>query len=135
MNTLFDFISHVNGMTYLLALGSIAGFAVYLELFKARPFAEILESARDDYRFVRELGIAGNKRVVKNVVKGVFMAASYLVALPFLFMRGLLQAAGELASAVAQPGWSPVRAYFTGRRKGKKAQPKDDNNDEPESTE
>jgi len=133
MNTLFDFISHVNGLTYVLALASIAGFAVYLELFKARPFAEILESARDDYRFVRELGIAGNKRFVKNAVKAVLLAVMYLVALPFLFLRGLGQAAGELASAVAQPGWSPVRAYFTGRNKAKKAEKKNEE-DEPENS-
>jgi len=127
MKTLFDFITHVNGLTYVLAIASIAGFAIYLELFKAKPFAEILESARDDYRFVRELGVAGNKRLLKNAIKAVMLSAMYLVSLPFLFLRGLAQATGELVSAVAQPGWSPVRAYFTGRKKAKKSPPKESN--------
>lgn len=131
MNTLFDFISHVNGLTYILALASIAGFVVFLELFKSKPFAEFLESAMADYRFMKELGLKGHKDLLKKMLKAPFIAVVYLVSLPVLFMRGLGQAAGEIASTVAHPGWSPVRAYFTGRNKGKKASEQPD--EEPES--
>jgi hypothetical protein len=130
MNTLFDYITHVNGLTYILALASIAGFVVFLELFKSKPFAEILESAREDYRFIKELGAKGHKNFMKKAIKAPFIAMAYLISIPFLFMRGLGQAAGEIASTVAQPGWSPVRAYFTGKSKGKKASEQPEENQE-----
>jgi hypothetical protein len=44
MNTLFDHTSYVNGMEYVLALLSIVGFVVLLEVFKKRPFMGLIES-------------------------------------------------------------------------------------------
>ncbi len=135
MHTLFDFITHTNGMEYVLALLFIGGFIVFLELFRPQPFVRLVAAAREDYHHIKAQGKVGNLQFVKKVVTGGFLAVMYLASLPFLFMRGIGQAVAGFAGTLAQPGWSPVRAYFTGRRKGKKSEKTEEMAQEPEGSE
>jgi hypothetical protein len=45
----------------------------------------------------------------------------YLAAVPVLFVQGMTAPLGRIIADMTTVGWSPVRAYFTGRRKRRKA--------------
>ena len=121
MNTLFDFVSNVNAMQYGLALLFVAGFVVFTEILKARPFAQLKESAAEDIRFIRSQGREKNTQLLKNLVSAPLYLVTYIASVPFLFVKGMAEPLGSLTTA----GWSPVRAYFTGSRKAKKIKAKD----------
>jgi hypothetical protein len=120
MNTLFDHTSYVNGMEYVLALLSIVGFVVLLEVFKKRPFMGLIESVVEDLRFVKGLGMKSNMRLAKQIAAAPFLAALYAASLPFLLLRGLGEALVGALTPATSFGWSPIRAYFTGRKRAEK---------------
>jgi len=121
MHTLFDFISNVNATQYALALLSVLGFIIFFEILKPRPFEGLLESAADDARFIKAQGKERTVRLVKNLALAPAYLILYLIAVPVLFIQGITIPLGRGIAGVTSAGWSPVRAYFTGRRKAKKA--------------
>lgn len=121
-NTMFDYMSASNGLQYLMALGFIAGFLILWEvLMSTRPFRALFSSIAEDLRFTRELGIGGVVAIAKSTVQAAVLVAVYLAAVPLLFAQGLGSAAFRGVSAGVSFGWSPIRAYFTGRKQGRRS--------------
>ena len=61
MNTLFDFTTHIKGVEYILAVLFIAGYILYWEVLKPKPFSSLKKAAQEDLEF-RERGRGGWKR-------------------------------------------------------------------------
>jgi hypothetical protein len=121
MHTLFDFVSNVNAVQYGLALLFVLGFIIFTEILKARPFEEFVQSAAEDVKFIKAQGKEKNTQLVKNIASAPLYLVSYIVAVPFLFIQGIAEPLSRGFGSLTTAGWSPVRAYFTGRRKSKKA--------------
>lgn len=113
MHTLFDFVTHVNKAMFGLALLSILGFIIFLEIFKAKPFEALKKSAADDAEYIKSQGKANMLQLFKNMAMAPVYFLIYLASVPVLYIQAM-------AEPVASGGWSPVRAYFAGRRKSKK---------------
>jgi len=120
MHTLFDYISNVNATQYGLSLLFIFGFIVFTEILKPRPFEGLLKAAADDAGSIKSLGKEPVVRLIKNIASAPVYIMLYLAAVPLLFVRGMAVLLGKGIGDVTSAGWSPVRAYFTGRRKAKK---------------
>lgn len=118
MHTLFDFISSVNAVQYGLSLLFIAGFILFNEILKPRPFDGLVESIVEDVRFIRTGGRMGP--LMKKVAVAPVYTLVYLASLPLLFLQGLTVLSGQGIASLTSAGWSPVRAYFAGRKKVKK---------------
>jgi hypothetical protein len=118
MHTLFDFISDVNAVQYGIALLSVIGFVLLSEVLKARPFEGLKESVKDDILFLKTQDKVTRLQLVKNAAMAPFYFLTYLVSLPLLFVQGISEPLGRGIGAVT---WSPVRAYFAGRGKTKRA--------------
>ena len=126
MHTLFDFVTYVKGIEYVIALGSIAGYIIFWEILKPRPFKTLLETGKDDLAGIREAGREGNKRTLLNMMSAPFVGAFYIAMIPIVFAYAAsVRVFGEHASF----GWRPVEAYLAGRKnkqkKAKSAQDKD----------
>ena len=121
MHTLFDFISNVNAVQYVIALLSMIGFILFSEVLKANPFQGLRESVAEDVRFIKTQDKGMRLQLIKNVAMAPFYFLSYLASLPVLFAQGMAEPIGRGFGAVTTGGWSPVRAYFAGRRKTKKS--------------
>jgi hypothetical protein len=121
MHTLFDFISNVNAVQYGIALLSMLGFIIFSEALKARPFEGLRESVAEDVRFIKAQDKGTRLQLIKNVAMAPFYFLSYLASLPVLFVQGMAEPIGRGFGAMTTGGWSPVRAYFAGRRKSKKS--------------
>lgn len=113
MHTMFDFTTHVKTVEYVLALASIAGYIVFWEILKPRPFKTLVETGSDDIKHIKSEGYEGNKRLLMNMVSAAMTGAIYLATVPLAFaMATLFKVFGESATF----GWSPVEAYLAGRR-------------------
>ncbi len=129
MHTLFDFVTYVKGIEYVIALGSIVGYIVFWEILKTRPFKTLLDTGKDDMASIRRAGRQGNKRTLLNIMSAPFVGAFYLAMVPIAFTYAAsVRVFGESASF----GWRPVEAYLAGRKnrnsmqkKEKSAQDKD----------
>lgn len=124
MNTLFDFVSQNKGIEYLLAIAFIAGYALFIEVLKPKPFAGLLGAIRDDMGHIRAEGRADIGRLMKNLVVLPFVAGAYLMALPFYMAVGFaLKAETALSSMVGggSMAWRPLESYLTGRAKKRSA--------------
>jgi hypothetical protein len=121
MNTLFDFISNVNAVQYGIALLSIGGFILFSEVLKANPFKGLRETVAEDVRFIKAQDKVTRLQLVKNVAMAPFYFLTYLASVPVLFIQGMAEPIGRGFGAMTTGGWSPVRAYFAGRRKTKKS--------------
>jgi len=118
MHTLFDFITHIKGIEYIVSVTFIAGYMLYWEALKPKPFKALLTDGKEDLDYMRNSDYKG---IIKNVVTAPFIGLAYIAALPFVFLftlgstalNGVLSIAGKEASF----GWSPVEAYLTGKKK------------------
>ncbi len=116
-NTMFDYLSASNGLQYLMALIFAAGFLVLWEvLMSPRPFRALASAVAEDLLHARRMGLVGFTRLAKRCVAAGALGALYLAALPVMFVQALGMASMRGVAAGASYGWSPVRAYFTGRR-------------------
>ena len=121
MNTLFDFITHVKNIEYLMAVGFIALFLVFNEILKARPFGTLKAVCREDAGYVK----ANHTEVIdtiKKVASAPFIGLAYIVALPFAMAYAIGTGLARTVAPAFSFGWRPVEAYFTGRKKNKKAE-------------
>lgn len=117
MNTLFDFVTYVKGIEYVIALGSIAGYIIFWEILKPRPFRTLLEAGKDDMASIRKAGHQGNKRTLLNILSAPLVGAFYLAMVPIAFAYAAsVRVFGEHANF----GWRPVEAYLAGRKSSKK---------------
>jgi hypothetical protein len=85
------------------------------------PFEGLLKSVSEDIRFIRSQEKAAVMRLIKNIALALVYALFYFASLPALFIQGVSVVIGKGLVDVSSAGWSPVRAYFTGRRKAKKS--------------
>lgn len=123
MYTLYDFMTHIKGVEYLLAVTFIAGYILFSEVLKARPFATLKESGKEDMEYIRRTGYRNTLRTVGKIAAAPFIGLAYVVSLPFAFAIALGQAAlngvMHLAGSSASFGWRPTEAYLAGKKKKK----------------
>ncbi|MBI4690997.1 MAG: hypothetical protein HY754_12160 [Nitrospirae bacterium] len=120
MHTLFDFLTYVKGIEYIIAVLFIVGYILYWELLKPRPFKSLVHTAKDDLAHIKR---TGTMQTVRKIATAPFIGLAYIVALPFVFMftlgttviNGILGLAGREASF----GWRPTEAYLAGKKKEK----------------
>ena len=123
MHTLFDFITHIKIIEYLIALSFIAVFIIFLEVLKPHPFRGLIENGKDDLNFIKEEGMKNLMRSVGKIISAPFIGLAYVIALPIGFVVALSTAALEgLAGAFGKSasfGWRPAEAYLGGKKKEK----------------
>ena len=121
MYTLFDFITHIKGIEYIIAILFIAAYVLYVEALKPAPFATLVRAARETRDQLRRMG---RSKVIGNVGKIVAMpliGLAYLIALPFAFVF----AVGSVLAAKISPnlgsgmmfGWRPSESYLSGKKR------------------
>jgi hypothetical protein len=101
MHTLFDFITHVKGIEYILSIMFVAGFILYWEIFKPRPFRTLTNTTRKDLVYMKE---SGKQHMIRKIATALFVVLAYIVSLPFGFAYAL---------------FSAVKGSFTDGRPGK----------------
>jgi hypothetical protein len=149
--TLFDFITQVKGAEYLIAVSAVLLFIVLWQVLSPRPFKAMMETAREDLKYINQGGgYSSVARTAGHVVAAPFLAIAYIAALPFVFLfsvslvivEGVEQAIdvsgvwvarmvaankaalARLLSASTSFSWRPQEAYFLGRKR-RKARDKD----------
>jgi hypothetical protein len=126
MFTLVDFITHVKGIEYLMSIAAIAGFLVFWEVLKPRPFKTVVETGKDDLAHIEQTG--GFRNVMKSVGKiaaAPFIGLAYIVMLPVGFFAALaiggvnlaMKGAASLVGKSATFEWRPVEAYLAGKKR------------------
>ncbi len=126
MYTLVDFITHVKGVEYILSITAIAGFLLFWEVLKPKPFKTVVETGKDDLGYIEQTG--GIKNVLKSVGKIVsapFIGLAYIVMLPIGFFAVLavgvvnlaMKGAASIAGKSATFEWRPMEAYLAGKKK------------------
>jgi hypothetical protein len=123
MYTLFDFMTHVKGIEYLVSVASIAVFMVFWEVLKLKPFATVINSGREDVQYLRKTG--GIMKYAGKIAAAPFIGALYVVMLPvgFFFMvlaevvNLSVKGVSTLMGRDMSFDWNPVEAYFTGKKR------------------
>ncbi len=123
MNTLFDFMTHVKGVEYLISVASIGIFVVMWEALKPRPFATVVNTSKEDLAYIKQSG--GIMKFAGKIAAAPFVGLAYIVMLPVGFFFVVLSEVVNLAvkgvSTVLGKDisfdWRPMEAYFTGRQK------------------
>jgi hypothetical protein len=123
MYTLFDYLTRVKGVEYIIALLFMAGYILYAEILKPKSFKTLKETAKEDLAFMKETGSKNILKMLGRIVAAPFIGLAYVVALPFAFMFALGRVAlhgilGMARKSIAF-GWRPMEAYLTGKRKRK----------------
>ncbi|MCX7793346.1 MAG: hypothetical protein N2257_02910 [Thermodesulfovibrionales bacterium] len=123
MKTLFDFITYVKGIEYLIALSFIALYIIYAEILKPKPFRTLVERAREDMEYIKRTGYRETAKTLLKAVSAPFVALAYVIILPFTFIGALAVSAYNglitLGSRIAIFGWRPTEAYLAGKKKKK----------------
>lgn len=124
MHTLFDFITHIKGIEYIVAISAIGAYMLYWEFLKPRPFKAVMETGREDLHHIRKAGYSSIIKTMGKVIAAPFIGLAYVVALPIGFAYALGSAAINgvlsLAGREASFGWRPTEAYLSGKKKEKK---------------
>jgi hypothetical protein len=123
MYTLFDFMTHVKGIEYLVSVASIGLFMVFWEVLKPKPFASVVHSGREDWQYLRKTG--GIMKYAGKIAAAPVIGLMYVVLLPVGFFFMVLSEVVNLAvtGVFALVGkdmsfdWNPVEAYFTGKKR------------------
>jgi len=131
MNTLFDFMTHIKGVEYILALLFIAGYILYAEVLKPKPFKTMIDTGKDDIDYIKKTGYRNTLKVIGKIAAAPFIGIAYVVMLPFAFFAALGSAAVNgvmnLVGKIAVFGWRPTEAYLTGRKKKEEQKKKEAN--------
>ncbi|MGE5893523.1 MAG: sulfate respiration complex protein HmcD [bacterium] len=132
MHTLYDFVTHIKGVEYLIMLGTLAVFILFWEILKPRPFHSMANAGQEDLSYVRQTGFGNVFKTVGRIAAAPFIGIAYVVSVPFAFFFALFLGVIELLvkganGLMAMLGtrvsfeWRPMEAYFTGKRKKKGA--------------
>ena len=89
MNSLFDFITHIKTVEYLMAVGAIALYILYWEVLKPKPFKSLMETGKEDLGYIRNTGYKNTMKMVGKVMAAPFIGLAYIVFLPFTFAYAL----------------------------------------------
>ena len=130
MYTLVDFITHVKGIEYIMSISAIAGFLIFWEVLKPRPFRTVVETGKDDLSHIEQTGGFGNvMKSVGKIAAAPFIGLAYIVMLPVGFFAALavgavnlgLKGAASIMGKSATFEWRPVEAYLAGKKRKEKA--------------
>ncbi len=121
MQTLFDFITHVKTVEYLIAISAIAGFILFWEVLKPRPFRGMVEAGKEDLEHIRQSGGFGSvAKSMGKVAVAPLIGLLYIVGLPFafLFAIGYAAVSGLVKALGVSPTleWRPQEAYLAGKK-------------------
>ena len=127
MNSMFDFITHVKGIEYLLSLTFIAGYVLFWEVLKPKPFKKVKETGQEDLAYVKQNGMKNNLKLAGKIAAAPFVGLLYIILLPVGLVSALSYA---LVSGVAGKNtsfsWRPAEAYLSGKKKARKHEAVDD---------
>jgi hypothetical protein len=102
-----------------MAIGFIAGFLVFNEILKAKPFGTLKAAVKEDAAYIKD-NRAEVFSTIKKIATAPLIGLAYVVSLPFAFAYAIGAALGRAAAPALSFGWRPVEAYFTGRKKRSK---------------
>ncbi len=130
MHTLVDFITHVKGIEYILSILFIAGFLVFWEILKPRPFSTVVTTGKEDLEHLKRTGYGETMKNLGKIAAAPFIGLAYVLLLPIGFFIVLLSEATTLVvkGAAALLGknvsfeWRPMEAYLAGKKR-KKSEP------------
>lgn len=126
MYTLVDFITHVKGIEYILSIIAIAGFLLFWEILKPRPFQTAVNAGRDDLNYIGQAGGLGHVlKTAGRIAAAPFIGLAYIVMLPIGFfvvlaagiVNVVLKGAAAAAGKSATFEWRPMEAYLSGKKK------------------
>jgi len=130
MHTLYDFITHIKTVEYIVSLLFIAGFLLLWEALKPRPFRTLKHAVAEDTEHIRNTGYGNVMKTIGRIAATPFIGLAYVVALPFTFFIALIAMAGKgvlnLAGGSASFGWRPSEAFLSGRQKEEKEKEPDE---------
>lgn len=89
MHTLFDFVTHIKAVEYILSIMFIAGFILYWEILKIRPFRTLANTTSKDIVYIKE---SGKQHIIEKIATALFLTLTYVVSLPFVFAYAVLSA-------------------------------------------
>jgi hypothetical protein len=121
MNSMFDFITHVKGIEYILSLTFIAGYVLYSEVLKPKPFKKVKETGQEDLAYVKQAGMKNTLKLVGKIAAAPFIGLLYIILLPVGMVSALAYAVvSGLAGKGESFSWRPAEAYLSGKKKTKK---------------
>ena len=130
MNTLYDFMTHVKGVEYIIAVMFLAGYILYAELLKPKPFKTVVETGKEDLEYIKQTGYKNTLKTIGKIAAAPFIGLAYVVMLPFAFFITLgTMALNALLSLVGRSvsfGWRPTEAYLAGKKKKKEEKKQDE---------
>jgi hypothetical protein len=127
MYTLVDFMTHVKGIEYVLSILFIAGFLLFWEILKPRPFVTIISTGKTDLEHLKQTGYGEIMKKVGKLAAAPFIGLLYVTLLPFGFLFMLFS---EVVTLIVKGGaallgknvsfeWRPMEAYLAGKKKKK----------------
>ncbi len=130
MNTLFDFTTQIKGVEYILAVLFIAGYIVYWEVLKPKPFSALKKAGKEDIEYIKQTGYKSTMTSLGKIAAAPFIGLAYVILLPFGFIGALgyatvslagkgISGALSMAGKSTSFGWRPSEAYLAGKKKGK----------------
>ena len=127
MNSLFDFVTHVKGIEYLLSLALIAGYLLLWEVLKPRPFRTVKEVGQEDLAHLKQSGMKSTLKLAGKVCAAPFIGLAYIIMLPVGMVSAVSYAViARVAGTGEAFSWRPMEAYLSGRKKTKKQDTADD---------
>lgn len=130
MYTMYDYITHIKGVEYIISIMFIAGYILFAEVLKPKPFATVKTNGREDLDYMRKVGPRGMFRTICRIAAAPFIGMAYVVMLPVAFFSALGTEAGgrvlSLAARSADFAWRPTMAYFTGKKHKKAGKKKEE---------
>lgn len=129
MYTLVDFITHVKGIEYILSISAITGFLLFWEVLKPAPFRTVVNTGKDDLRFIENNGgLSSVMKSLRKIASAPFIGLAYIVMLPVGFFMALAAAVVNVAMQGASAlfgkniafEWRPMEAYLSGKKKKEK---------------
>jgi len=123
MYTLFDFMTHVKGIEYIISVLSIGAFMVFWEVLKPRPFSTLVSNGKEDLTYLRRSG--ETMKYIGKLAAAPFIGLMYVVMLPIGFFFVLLsegvnlvvQGVSTLLGRDVSFDWRPMEAYFAGKKR------------------
>jgi hypothetical protein len=124
---MFDFITHVKGIEYILSLTFIAGYVLFWEILKPRPFKKVKEAGQEDLAYVKQNGMKNNLKLAGKIAAAPFVGLLYIILLPVGLVSALSYAVvSGVAGKNTSFSWRPAEAYLSGKKKSKKHDAGDD---------
>jgi hypothetical protein len=121
MNSMYDFVTHVKGVEYLLSLALIAGYLLVWEALKPRPFLKVKKVGQDDLEHIRQNGMKNMFKLLGKVASAPFVGLLYIILLPVGLISALSYSLiAGVAGKNASFSWRPAEAYLSGQKKTRK---------------